>query len=772
MQKKWIFLLSAGLTAALLLGALAVVPPLLRARIQKEATARGLQLSLGELSLSWGRLELQQIQLSPQGVPALQAELDRVLIDWSWSAPRIRALHVRGGHVQIDGPVSVVEEQLRAFRAQHLPSSSGGDSASRATGRSLRVQDLELTWTSAEEPGKKQTLRGVHFERGSQGQKLHVEQARFEYQEWIVSAEEAELHWLPGTTRLERVVLDRAQVSYQASSPPSPSSPTDSVPSDSPGLLQRFRASPERVLALQLLLRRLREDLFPELPEEVRISHLSLLFEKGSDRLQLGPQSFQIQQTPEAVRFQLLPPKSSSASPLSWTATIPRDEQRPLRTQLSGGPIPLGLLGVQTGNFGLHNVDTSQIELSVQAELSPDARWLDLDGHLSWDSFVLFHERLAPEPLHFPRLAGSGALRFAVDGSQASWEKVQLEIGEARFLTDMKWERGPEHVVLELDWRAPAVSCQALLEAAPSGLLGPVAGLNFEGTFSLESAVRADTRQLAAMQVRWDLKNGCRVRQVPAQLHPDRFRSVFERPVRTAHGERSTQHFGPGTPQWTPLPQVTHHLLNALLVTEDGRFHRHQGFDNRAIESSIRDNTLAGRFVRGASTLSMQLAKNLYLSQEKQLSRKLQEAALTLVLEQHFTKQELLELYVNIVEFGPGVYGVQEAAEYYFATTPNRLTIAQSFFLASLLPAPTREYFLPTGALSERRKTYVHQLLRIAQQRELLSPAELESALQEELVRGQASTTPASSEDPPSDPARALPEHSLSPLPPPPTEPP
>jgi membrane peptidoglycan carboxypeptidase len=136
----------------------------------------------------------------------------------------------------------------------------------------------------------------------------------------------------------------------------------------------------------------------------------------------------------------------------------------------------------------------------------------------------------------------------------------------------------------------------------------------------------------------------------------------------------------------------------------------------------------------------MQLAKNLYLGREKVLARKGREALLTMVLEQAFDKRKLLELYMNVVELGPGVYGVKSAASYYFNTTPDRLTIAQCFFLASILPSPKKQHFESDGRISKARRAYLEKLMRIAHDRDRLSSTELERALAEELVLGRPDT--------------------------------
>jgi membrane peptidoglycan carboxypeptidase len=140
---------------------------------------------------------------------------------------------------------------------------------------------------------------------------------------------------------------------------------------------------------------------------------------------------------------------------------------------------------------------------------------------------------------------------------------------------------------------------------------------------------------------------------------------------------------------------------------EDPSFRSNHGFDISAIENSIRDNVKEGKFKRGASTISMQLAKNLWLGREKTISRKIKEAFLTTMLEQKLSKERIMELYLNSVEFGPNVYGIGPAAKHYFGTSPRILTYAQSVFLASILPKPNGAYFNADGTLHQSRKNYL-----------------------------------------------------------------
>ena len=148
---------------------------------------------------------------------------------------------------------------------------------------------------------------------------------------------------------------------------------------------------------------------------------------------------------------------------------------------------------------------------------------------------------------------------------------------------------------------------------------------------------------------------------------------------------------GPTQANWTPYYRLPRHIPLSLVASEDGRFYSHSGLDPRAIVSSVIANLEAGSFVRGGSTITQQVAKNLFLSQQKTLARKLQEAFLAWQLEEQLSKQRIIEIYANLVHWGPDIYGIKAAARYYFRKRPTQLTIREMLFLASILPNP--EFF-------------------------------------------------------------------------------
>ncbi|RVU90668.1 glycosyl transferase [Flavobacterium columnare] len=149
---------------------------------------------------------------------------------------------------------------------------------------------------------------------------------------------------------------------------------------------------------------------------------------------------------------------------------------------------------------------------------------------------------------------------------------------------------------------------------------------------------------------------------------------------------------GNSNTHFTPYDSIPAYLKNAVLTSEDPSFFRHRGFITEAFKQSIIKNIRTKRFARGASTISMQLVKNVFLTREKTLSRKLEEILLVYILEnnQIASKQRMLEVYFNIIEWGPNIYGISEAAAFYFQKKPQYLNLNECLFLASIVPKPKK----------------------------------------------------------------------------------
>lgn len=143
---------------------------------------------------------------------------------------------------------------------------------------------------------------------------------------------------------------------------------------------------------------------------------------------------------------------------------------------------------------------------------------------------------------------------------------------------------------------------------------------------------------------------------------------------------------------YTHLSHISNYLKNLILIAEDSNFYYHNGFDWGEMKNSVESNFNLLRFNRGGSTITQQLAKNVFLPFEKTLSRKIREALLTADLEKLLTKNEIFEKYLNVIEFGPHIFGVAEASWHYFSKAPDQLNLLESAFLTYLIPNPNVHY--------------------------------------------------------------------------------
>jgi membrane peptidoglycan carboxypeptidase len=188
-------------------------------------------------------------------------------------------------------------------------------------------------------------------------------------------------------------------------------------------------------------------------------------------------------------------------------------------------------------------------------------------------------------------------------------------------------------------------------------------------------------------------------------------------------GAQRTVDLREGSPTYTALDQISPYMIAAVLTTEDGGFWRHRGFITSQFPAALRRNLEAGKIRLGASTITMQMVKNVLLSHERTLSRKLQEMILTWHVEQTLSKERIMEVYLNVIEFGPGVYGITRAASHYFGKTPAELTPPEAAYLALMLPSPVRRHVhYCEGGLSPAFQAKLRRLLGIMHSRGRLDP--------------------------------------------------
>jgi monofunctional biosynthetic peptidoglycan transglycosylase len=157
---------------------------------------------------------------------------------------------------------------------------------------------------------------------------------------------------------------------------------------------------------------------------------------------------------------------------------------------------------------------------------------------------------------------------------------------------------------------------------------------------------------------------------------------------------------------WRRLNQISPMAVTAVLMSEDSSFYRHKGYDPEAIHAALEENLKAGRYLKGGSTITQQVAKNIFFGPEKTIKRKILELLTARELERLLGKRKILELYLNLAEWGPGIYGIEQAAQRYFAKSSAELNAREAATLAFMLPNPTR---LRYSAFGENGPTHYGQ---------------------------------------------------------------
>ena len=176
----------------------------------------------------------------------------------------------------------------------------------------------------------------------------------------------------------------------------------------------------------------------------------------------------------------------------------------------------------------------------------------------------------------------------------------------------------------------------------------------------------------------------------------------------TARGEEAKHQ-----QSWVPYERISANLVRAVLAGEDSRFFDHSGFDWEEMRKALEKDWAEGKFSRGASTITQQLAKNLFLSTSKNPARKLHEALITSEMEVILGKRRILEIYLNVIEWGDGIYGAEAAARRYFNTSAAALNSDQASFLSAIIPSPNGA-FNPSKHRGrvERRRSLIQRLMR------------------------------------------------------------
>jgi hypothetical protein len=284
--------------------------------------------------------------------------------------------------------------------------------------------------------------------------------------------------------------------------------------------------------------------------------------------------------------------------------------------------------------------------------------------------------------------------------------------------------------------RMPKVPCQNVLDAIPAELVPSLVDFELDGEFEADVVFDADYADLDALALDGNVGIwNCTVTSAPEYADAQRLTSGFSHRVLMRDGRTRTVEMYPGSRTFTPVHRISPYVIAAIQSTEDGGFWRHRGFMPSQFRVALRRNLGAGKVRLGASTITMQMVKNVLLSHERTLARKLQELFLTWYVETVLTKDRIMELYLNGIEYGPGLYGITEAARVYFGKHPADLTPPEAVFIALMLPSPVRRHAqYCRGELTESFQSKVTFILGVMNQRGRLSDLEYEVWKEEPVV--------------------------------------
>ena len=365
--------------------------------------------------------------------------------------------------------------------------------------------------------------------------------------------------------------------------------------------------------------------------------------------------------------------------------------------------------------------DTVRTEMK-NAEYSGDD--FKIEGSWSIKNLLINHPKIAPNDVIIPdakidanMLIGPNYL--ALDSSSTVFLK------NAAIHPYLKYTLSPNKIY-EVKVRASEQDAQDLFNSFPQGLFESLEGLKVSGKLKYDLDFYLDTSLPDSVKfssgltpsnfkiLRWGKTN-------LQKINKDFIYTPYE------HGKPMRDILiGPANPNFTPLSQVSSNFKNAILTSEDPSFFTHKGFVQESIRKSFAINFKEKKFVRGGSTISMQLVKNVFLSRQKTLARKAEEILIVWLIENNHltTKNRMLEVYFNIIEMGQNVYGIGEATRHYFGKKPSDLNIGEGIFLANIVPRPKIALykFRGDGGLKDYMYPYFKYIGNIMSKRGLTPP--------------------------------------------------
>ncbi len=390
-------------------------------------------------------------------------------------------------------------------------------------------------------------------------------------------------------------------------------------------------------------------------------------------------------------------------------------------------------------------VDYKDTSVDVALQLNASPAGLAFSGNVSLHKLNVYHRKLAEGTLRNMEVTGKvrgsfdrASRTLKVDSADMSSHGVDFSAtGSLNLVGGVDPTTGQVRGRKRIAGRlvVPPVPCQTVLNAFPEQLLPHLQGFKLGGTFKTDLRLDVDRANLKDTKLEGSVGIlRCRALKAPKTMNAKRLRKEFTHYAEVRNQRWIPMLLGHRNPEFVPLWDVSPYLIKAFLTTEDGRFYRHKGFIIHEFRSALIRNLEAGYFKFGASSITMQVVKNVLLYRGKTLSRKLQELFLTWYIETQLSKDRIMEIYVNAIEYGPGIYGIGKAAQYYFGKDPRDLNPVEAAFFSTILPSPKKRHRqFCRNQPSKWTQRYIKTILRIMKKRKHITEDEYELAKETEL---------------------------------------
>ncbi|MBB6612540.1 transglycosylase domain-containing protein [Pontibacter sp. Tf4] len=366
---------------------------------------------------------------------------------------------------------------------------------------------------------------------------------------------------------------------------------------------------------------------------------------------------------------------------------------------------------------------------------------LTIKGDAKIQNLVVNHPKIATEDVH----VNESAVEYVVTIGKnyyAVEKPTQVRVNKAVASIEASYQTAPSKII-DLKVNTETIPANNFFDSLPPGLFENLEGIQAQGDLQYAMSFHVNMDQLDSLKFDPDLEASKDFKILKwGKTNIEKIKGPFVHTVYEYGKPVRTFTVGPTNPFFAPINQISPFLRNAILTAEDAGFYSHNGFHEEAFRQAIITNLKEGKFVRGGSTISMQLVKNVFLTRHKTITRKVEEAIIVWLIENLdlVSKNRMFEVYLNIIEWGPNVYGAKDASRFYFGKQPNELNLAEAIFLTSIIPSPKRyrSSFDSYGNLRSHKGYYYRLIGGIMRRRGLITQEQYENLYPNVTLYGRA----------------------------------